>query len=178
MDAGEMCLRASRESIGIRFRLADSGPDPALARAMRDEVSGAVGVSGAYDPPRGEEDAGRLTVEGVHGKVDWLVGTFDAFLEYVEERARKRDGRRIVAEKTISSDVGEMMTCRLLEADRPGPDKVSVWRSCAWADAGAVAQVTWGVPPSEASDVDEWDLEAFAAETADVRDAVQQDAEP
>lgn len=166
------------ESIGIRYRLADSGADPALARAMRDDVSGAVGVSGAYDPPSTERDAGRLTVEGVYGKVDWLVGTFGTFLEYVEERALKRDGRRIVAEKTISADAGEMIKCWLLKADRPGPDKVSVWRSCAWVDAGTVAQVTWGVRPSEASDVDEWDLEAFAHETADVREAVQQNAEP
>ncbi|MFG2753772.1 hypothetical protein [Streptomyces xanthophaeus] len=113
-----------------------------------------------------------LAVTGVYGKVLSPVTARDEFLQILDRRTSVPDMRStvIIGPRTIvPKGALEPVSCRIVrEVDQFG----TTWQpDCSWADGSAVVHVSQTVdfakPPAE------FDLDAFAAKAATIRNEVR-----
>ncbi|MFD8413968.1 hypothetical protein ACFV2Q_19785 [Streptomyces sp. NPDC059650] len=159
---------------GVFTESAHSAPNQDIAMMLSGQIEHGVSAFAAYQPAdRTSETSGPvLAVTGVYGTVLNPVTARDEFLKILDRRTSVPDMRStvIIGPRTITPQgSSEPVSCRIVqEVDKYG----TTWEpDCSWADGSAVAHVAQTVdfkkPPAE------FDLEAFAAKTAIIRNEVR-----
>ncbi|MEU0008245.1 hypothetical protein ABZ079_29305 [Streptomyces sp. NPDC006314] len=155
-----------------------SEPDQNIASMLSGQIENGISAFAAYQPAdRKSETAGPVTaVTGVYGTVLSPVTARERFLKILDSRIPDRRSAVIVGPRTITPQGStEPVSCRILRhVDEYG---TASWTpDCSWADGSAVADVTQTVdlskPPAQ------FDLEAFAAKTATIRNEVRAPVAP
>ncbi|MFI2761911.1 hypothetical protein ACH5A3_24090 [Streptomyces echinatus] len=151
-----------------------SEPDQNIASMLSGQIEHGVSAFAAYQPAdRKSETSGPVvSVTGVYGTVLSPVTARDEFLKILDSRTIDTDVRStvIVGPRTITPQgSSEPVSCRIVrKADEFG----TTWKpDCSWADGSAVVDVSQTVDPDQPPAA--FDLEAFAARTATIRDEVR-----
>ncbi|MEU4496995.1 hypothetical protein AB0F96_27020 [Streptomyces sp. NPDC023998] len=151
-----------------------SAPDQNIPMMLSGQIEHGVSAFAAYQPAdRTTETSGPvLAVTGVYGTVLNPVTARDEFLKILDRRTSVPDRRStvIIGPRTIiPQGSSEPVSCRIVqEVDQFG----TTWEpDCSWADGSAVAHVSQTVDFKKPSA--EFDLEAFAAKTAIIRNEVR-----
>jgi hypothetical protein len=156
-----------------------SEPDQNIASMLSGQIENGISAFAAYQLADRKSDTSGpvLAVTGVYGTVLSPVAGRDQFLKILDRRTSDPDGRStvIIGPRTIiPQGSSEPVSCRIVrEVDQFG----TTWQpDCSWADGSAVVDVTQTVhsdkPPAE------FDLEAFAAKTAIIRNEVRAPTSP
>ncbi|MFC9293739.1 hypothetical protein ACFTWH_06750 [Streptomyces sp. NPDC057011] len=150
-----------------------SKPDQNIASTLSGQIENGVSAFAAYQPADRKSDTSGpvLAVTGVYGTVLSPVTARDEFLKILDRRhSVPTQSTVIIGPRTIlPQGSSEPVSCRIVrETDQFGTN----WGpDCSWADGSAVVEVTLSVdfskPPAE------FDLEAFAAKTATIRNEVR-----
>ncbi|WP_333738813.1 hypothetical protein [Streptomyces sp. IBSBF 2806] len=151
-----------------------SAPDQGIPMMLSGQIEHGVSAFAAYQPAdRTTETSGPvLSVTGVYGTVLNPVTARDEFLKILDSRTSDPDTRStvIIGPRTITPQGSSgPVSCRIVQKV---DDFGTTWQpDCSWADGSAVAHVSQTVdfkkPPAE------FDLEAFAAKTAIIRNEVR-----
>lgn len=175
VPAGPYRLKMPKAVLKGVFTESDhSTPDQNIPIMLSGQIEHGVSAFAAYQPAdRTTETSGPvLAVTGVYGTVLNPVTARDEFLKILDRRTSVPDMRStvIIGPRTIiPQGSSEPVSCRIVQAvDQFG----TTWKpDCSWADGSAVAHVSQTVdfkkPPAE------FDLEAFAAKTAIIRNEVR-----
>lgn len=175
VPAGPYRLEMPQAVLKGTFKESDhSAPDQNIPRMLSGQIEHGVSAFAAYQPTdRTSETSGPvLAVTGVYGTVLSPVTARNEFLKILDRRTSV-PGRRstvIIGPRTIiPGGSSEPVSCRIVqEVDQFG----TTWEpDCSWADGSAVVHVSQTVdfkkPPAD------FDLEAFAAKTAIIRNEVR-----
>lgn len=175
VPSGPYRLKMPKSVLKGTFTESDHGqPDPNIASMLSDQIENGMSAFAAYRPDGRKSDTSGpvLAVTGVYGTVLSPVTARDAFLKILDSRTIATDMRStvIIGPRTFTPrGSSEPVSCRIVqEVDEFG----TTWQpDCSWADASAVVHVTQTVdldkPPAE------FDLAAFAAKTATIRNEVR-----
>ncbi|MBT2470522.1 hypothetical protein J7E97_22275 [Streptomyces sp. ISL-66] len=151
-----------------------SEPDQNIASMLSGQIDNGISAFAAYQPTdRKSQTSGPvLAVTGVYGTVLSPVTARDEFLKILDRRHTfPTQSTVIIGPRTIiPKGSSEPVSCRIVqETDEFG----TTWGpDCSWADGSAVVDVTQSVDFTKQRPA-EFDLEAFAAKTATIRNEVR-----
>lgn len=149
-----------------------STPDQNIALLLSGQIEHGVSAFAAYQPANRTSETSGLAVIGVYGTVLSPVTARDEFLKILDRRTSVPDMRSTVIigpRVIIPQGSSEPVSCRIVrEVDQFG----TTWEpDCSWADGSAVVHVSQTVDFEKLPA--EFDLEAFAAKTAIIRNEVR-----